>query len=325
MQRLLARPLAAAAAASAAAAPAAPFAAAASATAAAQKGFAAEAVGLPARRAVLNAACMPSAAGGAAAAAAVGAAGRAAGGRKLECRVSFSSEAGGGDRILSEETPNPHALKFRPLVSRPLVNTKGKVATRNYTKASPNISDSPMASAILQVEGVESVLLGAGFVSVGKRPEADWVTLKPLVEAAIRASTAAQLSCASEAAAAEREEAAAAAAAAAKEAEGKPASSASSPLGEEDLELFESIKETLNHRVRPMLQSDGGDLEVLRFDRERGELYVHLLGSCRGCPSSTVTVKRGMEQMLRYYYPEVEAVIECDENGDPLEPEDADE
>ncbi|KAL8452963.1 hypothetical protein Emag_002049 [Eimeria magna] len=116
-------------------------------------------------------------------------------------------------------------------------------------------------------------------------------------------STSAQLECAAEAAAAEKEEsAAAAAAAAATKAEEK--ASPAAPLAEEDTELFESIKETLNHRVRPMLQSDGGDLEVLRFDRERGELYVHLLGSCRGCPSSTVTVKRGMEQMLRYYYPE---------------------
>ncbi|KAL8444094.1 hypothetical protein Emed_006381 [Eimeria media] len=217
------------------------------------------------------------------------------------------------------------------------------------------------AAVGLKVEGVESVLIGAGFVSVVKSGDTDWDELRPLVEDAIsgnrhesrvapspaaaaadahvlgwaffivaRIPAAAALECAAEAAAAEKEESAAAAAAAAA-AKAEEKASAPAPLAEEDAELFESIKETLNHRrglpppaapspapaasaAAPAAaavaadccgQSDGGDLEVLRFDRERGELYVHLLGSCRGCPSSTVTVKRGMEQMLRYYYPEI--------------------
>ncbi|CDJ37306.1 NifU-like domain-containing protein, putative [Eimeria tenella] len=224
------------------------------------------------------------------------------------------------DSIPAEETPNPNALKFRPLLSRPLVNKKGKVTSTQFYRGSSNTSDSPMAQALLQVEGVSSVLIGAGFVSVVKTAEADWASLKPLVEEAIRSSVDAQLAAAAAAAAAEEsEEAAAAGAAAAAAAEAK-AAAANAPLSEEEAELFESIKETINHRVKPMLQSDGGDVEVLRFDAESGALYVHLLGSCQGCPSSTVTVKRGMEQMLKYYYPEVEEVIECDENGDPIEP-----
>ncbi|OEH78370.1 family domain-containing protein [Cyclospora cayetanensis] len=286
------------------------------------------------------------------------------------------------ESIPVEETPNPNALKFRPLLPRPLVNAKGSFASRNFTKTSPGtilappplllesalllsspvppsaalplvkgasgvcliltgrqpttarkknhkittfsahfpsgfsgVADSPMAQAILQERGVVSVLLGAGFVSVVKEAEAQWEDLKPR-EHAHEASSAAE-----------------------------------APMGPEEEELFESIKETLNCRVRPMLQGDGGDLEVLRFDSETGQLYVHLLGSCQGCPSSTVTVKRGMEQMLKYYYPEasglhpalcsvarsviscrlstartlargVEAVVECDENGEPLQPED---
>ncbi|KAL8269536.1 hypothetical protein Esti_006553 [Eimeria stiedai] len=306
MQRLAARPLAAAAAA-ATAAPAAPAAAdAVRVRVAAGSGV----VWLRRRPAVPFSYAALTAAATAAAAAARG-------------RCGLASEAEGrGCRIPSEETPNPNALKFRPLLLldaflRGFLRSEIACLCPFVLFVDAELADSPMAAAILQVDGVESVLIGAGFVSVVKSGETDWDRLKPLVEDAIGSSTAAQLACAAEAAAAEKEEAATAAATQAEE-----KASAAAPLAEEDVELFESIKETLNHRVRPMLQQgDGGDLEVLRFDRERGELYVHLLGSCRGCPSSTATVKRGMEQMLRYYYPEVEAVIECDENGEPLEPE----
>lgn len=77
----------------------------------------------------------------------------------------------------------------------------------------------------------------------------------------------------------------------------------------EDEDISTCIRELLHMRARPMLQADGGDLEMIRFDEETGIVWVYLKGSCQGCPSSLITLKRGMKQMLQYYIPEVSRAV----------------
>lgn len=90
----------------------------------------------------------------------------------------------------------------------------------------------------------------------------------------------------------------------------------------ETADLEDETREMINMRVKPFVQQDGGNIEVMRFDKGTGVVYVHLSGSCAGCPSSDVTMQIGAKAMLRHYFPEVSDVRRCDENGEPLEADD---
>jgi Fe-S cluster biogenesis protein NfuA len=180
--------------------------------------------------------------------------------------------------IQTEQTPNPATLKFLPGC------TVMESGTANFTD--PGVaSRSPLAERLFAMPEVTGVFLGADFITVTKNGDSDWHQLKPAVLAAIMEHFTAG-----------RPVILAEAGADANAAEG----------GEEDDEVVSQIKELLETRVRPAVAMDGGD--ILFHDFEDGVVYLHMQGSCSGCPSSTATLKAGIENMLRHYIPEVREV-----------------
>jgi Fe-S cluster biogenesis protein NfuA len=181
--------------------------------------------------------------------------------------------------IQTEATPNPATLKFLPgrdvLVGEP----------RDF-RAAVDATASPLASALFGVPGVTGVFLGADFISVTK-DDADWNHIKPSVLGVIMEHFLS----------------------------GKPAISDGSvaepsPGGEffddADSETVEVIKELIATRVRPAVAMDGGDITFKGF--KDGTVYLHMQGACSGCPSSTATLKSGIENLLRHFVPGVEGV-----------------
>jgi Fe-S cluster biogenesis protein NfuA len=172
--------------------------------------------------------------------------------------------------IQTEFTPNPASLKFLPGVA---VMTSG---TANFTTPEQS-SRSPLASRLFTIDGVEGVFLGYDFITVTKTPSQQWDVMKPQVLAAImdHFTSGAEVIEGGELAGGESE----------------------------DDEIAAQIKELIDTRVRPAVAQDGGDIIFRGF--EDGVVYLHMQGSCSGCPSSTATLKHGIENMLRYYVPEV--------------------
>jgi Fe-S cluster biogenesis protein NfuA len=176
--------------------------------------------------------------------------------------------------IQTEPTPNPATLKFLP----------GRtVMARGVAElTSPDEAErlSPLARRIFAVEGVTGVYLGRDFVSVTKAPHMDWQVIKPAVLGAIMEHfLSGEPIAAPEAALAE------------------------STADEADDDTVRQIKELIDTRVRPAVARDGGDIVFHGF--ERGIVYLHLRGACSGCPSSIVTLRSGIENLLKYYVPEV--------------------
>jgi Fe-S cluster biogenesis protein NfuA len=177
--------------------------------------------------------------------------------------------------IQTEETPNPATLKFLPGRA---VMTSG---TANFTtKQAARVS--PLAERLFSLSEVTGVFLGADFITVTKAGEGDWYRLKPAILAVIMEHFTA----------------------------GRPvlltdgAVVNPTAMGEEEEdEVVAQIKELLETRVRPAVAQDGGD--IIFHDFEDGVVYLHMQGSCSGCPSSTATLKAGIENMLRHYIPEV--------------------
>lgn len=180
--------------------------------------------------------------------------------------------------IQTESTPNPATMKFLPGID---VMAAG--ATANYTNAD-QAGRSPLAQRLFEVDGVAGVFLGGDFVTVTKAGAKDWSLLKPLVLGAIMEHfTSGRPAVIDETAAGE----------------GKAEGPADSPI-------VTQIKELLDTRVRPAVAQDGGDIIFRGF--ENGVVYLHMQGSCSGCPSSTATLKMGIENMLKHYIPEVAEV-----------------
>jgi Fe-S cluster biogenesis protein NfuA len=181
--------------------------------------------------------------------------------------------------IQTESTPNPATLKFLP--GRAVVAGR----TANFTDAASAVR-SPLAERLFGVEGVTGVFLGADFITVTKVEEQDWYQLKPAILGAIMEHfTAGKPVMLDDAA---------------------PAAASAAPSDAEDSEIVVQIKELLDTRVRPAVAQDGGDITFHGF--EDGIVYLHMQGSCSGCPSSTATLKAGIENMLRHYIPEVHEV-----------------
>ena len=176
--------------------------------------------------------------------------------------------------IQTEQTPNPATLKFLP--GRAVMES----GTANFPERGA-ASRSPLAERLFELPEVAGVFLGADFITVTKIEDSDWRHLKPAVLAAIMEHFTA----------------------------GRPvivggAEAAEAASGaEEDDEIVAQIKELLETRVRPAVAMDGGDITFEDF--EDGIVYLHMQGSCSGCPSSTATLKAGIENMLRHYIPEV--------------------
>ena len=173
--------------------------------------------------------------------------------------------------IQTEETPNPATLKFLP--------GRAVVESGSVDFASAEVAArSPLAERLFKVEGVERVFLGQDFVTITKSDKKDWAVLKPALLGVIMEHFVS----------------------------GQPVlleKGAVVGADEEDDEIVAQIKDLLETRVRPAVAQDGGDIIFHSF--EDGVVYLHMQGSCSGCPSSTATLKMGIENMLRHYVPEV--------------------
>ncbi len=185
--------------------------------------------------------------------------------------------------IQTEQTPNPKSLKFLP--GRAVV-PGGGIQFGSAVEAAA----SPLAIRLFATDGVTAVYLGADFITVTKRDDRSWQILKPELLGAIMdhyTSGEATLVVGGSPTAAGTQMA------------------ADAETGAED-GVVAQIKELIETRVRPAVAQDGGDIVFHRY--ESGVVYLHMHGACAGCPSSTATLKMGIENMLKHYVPEVTAV-----------------
>jgi Fe-S cluster biogenesis protein NfuA len=181
--------------------------------------------------------------------------------------------------IQTESTPNPATLKFLP--GREVMGP-GAVADFPDAKSAERSS---LARSLFAVDGVARVFFGSDFISVTKA-DGDWKQLKAPILGAIMDHFTHGLPLI----------------------EGASAEDDDTHYGEGDPEIVAQIRELIDTRVRPAVAQDGGDIIYKGFDGGSGIVYLHLQGSCAGCPSSTMTLKNGIENMLRHYVPEVNAV-----------------
>ena len=182
--------------------------------------------------------------------------------------------------IQTEDTPNPATLKFLPGRSvmadglPPLELEKGD-----------DVNSAPLAEMLFSIPNIERVFFGTDFISVTRGKSAEWPRMKPAILGAIMDFYVA----------------------------GGDVINANSEEEEivyegEVLEIVEQIKELINTRVRPAVAQDGGDILFKKFDVEDGVVYLQMKGACDGCPSSSMTLNSGIENLLKHYIPEVTRV-----------------
>jgi Fe-S cluster biogenesis protein NfuA len=205
----------------------------------------------------------------------------------IRCRTLAQSRRAAHMRAMlieTESTPNPATLKFLP--GRVVMD----MGTRDF--ATPEEAEaSPLASALFMLGDVTGVFFGRDFISVTAAPGVSWSGLKPDVLGVLmdhflaemplfRAPSASDISV--------------------------PAEEALLADDPADADIVAQIKELIETRVRPAVANDGGDIVYRGFDR--GNVYLKMQGACAGCPSSSATLKNGIEQLLKHYVPEVTAV-----------------
>ena len=178
--------------------------------------------------------------------------------------------------IQTEDTPNPETLKFIP------GNIILKKGTADFSSKDASLQ-SPLALRLFEIDGVSRVFLATDFISVTKDPLLDWNALKPSILTGIMEHFASGLPAINESLDQKTETNIA-----------------------EDSETIKQIKDLLETRVRPAVAMDGGDITFCSF--ESGIVTLQMKGACAGCPSSTATLKMGIENMLRHYIPEVTEV-----------------
>jgi Fe-S cluster biogenesis protein NfuA len=182
--------------------------------------------------------------------------------------------------IQTETTPNPATLKFLP--GREVMGDGGVADFPDRESAHRSV----LAQALFEIPSVSRVFFGSDFVSVTKS-DGDWRNLKAPILGAIMDHFTRGLALLES---------------------GGDEADEEHPVAEGDAEIVSQIKELLETRVRPAVANDGGDIVFRGFDGGSGVVFLHLQGSCAGCPSSTLTLKNGIENMLRHYIPEVNAV-----------------
>ncbi|WGW04071.1 NifU family protein [Tropicibacter oceani] len=180
--------------------------------------------------------------------------------------------------IQTESTPNPATLKFLP------GQTVLEMGTADFPTADA-AGSSPLAQRLFSVDGVTAVFFGTDFVTVTKAETIDWDHLKPAILGAVMEHFQSGQPVMSD---------------------GATQAGGHADHSGEDSEIVGQIKELLDSRVRPAVAQDGGDITFHGFDR--GVVYLHMQGACAGCPSSTLTLKMGIENLLRHYIPEVTEV-----------------
>ncbi|TRY99439.1 hypothetical protein DNTS_022989 [Danionella cerebrum] len=187
--------------------------------------------------------------------------------------------------IQTQDTPNPNSLKFLP----------GRIVLETGTMDFAEPRDaycSPLARQLFRIEGVRSVFFGPDFITITKTDgETQWKVIKPDIFATIMDFFTSGLPVVNE----------------------KEAPPADTAPSEDDDEVVSMIKELLDTRIRPTVQEDGGDVLYRGF--EDGVVKLQLQGSCTSCPSSIITLKSGIQNMLQFYIPEVEAVEQVKEEA----------
>jgi Fe-S cluster biogenesis protein NfuA len=184
--------------------------------------------------------------------------------------------------IQTEPTPNPEVLKFLP--GREVLAD----GSRDFRDAQ-DAEASPLAAELFAIPGVERVYYGSDFITVGKDAARDWSHLKAPILAAIMdhfTSGAPLFS-----------------------GESEDTSGHDGEVYEgETAQIVAEIKDLLDTRIRPAVAQDGGDILFSRFEAATGVVWLHMKGACSGCPSSSATLKSGVENMLKHYVPEVTRV-----------------
>ena len=184
--------------------------------------------------------------------------------------------------IQTEQTPNPEVLKFLP--GRDVLGE----GSREFRTPEEALA-APLAQALFDLDGITRVFFGPDFVTVTKAgPEVDWGRLKAPVLAAIMEHLTS----------------------------GAPVLAGAGEATSHDADIYEGdtaqvvaeIKDLLDTRIRPAVAQDGGDILFNRFDAQTGVVYLHMRGACSGCPSSSATLRQGVENMLKHYVPEVTGV-----------------
>jgi Fe-S cluster biogenesis protein NfuA len=199
--------------------------------------------------------------------------------------TSSSTSSGSGERVFVslEFTPNPNTLKYA--VNVPVLTT---VPSANFTSLTDAATRSPLAEKLMRIEGIAGVMLGRDFVTVTKTDAGDWDQVHQGASKTIESHLSA----------------------------GEPVLNAGaldtphgsgghSGLGASEAE--QKIREVLDKEVRPAVAMDGGDITFERY--EDGVVYLHLQGSCSGCPSSSATLKHGVEARLKTLIPEIREVV----------------
>lgn len=173
--------------------------------------------------------------------------------------------------IQTEGTPNPATLKFLPGCD---VMGQG---TADFTSADEAAEKSPLATRLFGIEGVQAIFLGHDFITVTKADDKDWGVMKPLLLGAIMEHFT----------------------------QGEAVVNDTGDTEEtgDESEIEAQIKELLDTRVRPAVAQDGGD--IIFHGYADGIVHLQMQGSCSGCPSSSMTLKHGIENMLKYYIPEI--------------------
>ncbi len=182
--------------------------------------------------------------------------------------------------IQTEATPNPDVIKFLP----------GKTVLDTGTKefrTEAEAKTSPLAEALYGIDGVTGLFFGSDFLTVRRSPDSEriWAELKPPILSAIMDFYTS----------------------------GQPILRETAKVEETVYEgelgqIVAEIKDLLDTRVRPAVAQDGGDIEFDRFDMDSGTLYLHMRGACSGCPSSSATLRQGVESLMKHYVPEVKAI-----------------
>jgi Fe-S cluster biogenesis protein NfuA len=178
--------------------------------------------------------------------------------------------------IQTDTTPNPASLKFLP---GRVVMERGTADFRSVEGANSSI----LAQNLFKIEGVEGVFFGSDFISITKSENFDWQILKPSVLGAISVHYESGASIID-----------------------KIENTEKNSTVTKDSEIVVQIKELLDTKVRPAVAMDGGDITFSDF--KDGIVFLHMQGACSGCPSSTATLKAGIENMLKHYVPEVQGV-----------------
>lgn len=198
--------------------------------------------------------------------------------------------------IQTQTTPNENALKFVPNGAQILPSKETRTIEISNIKDAIHKSDLALKLFSLNDKGISSILFGHDFITVVKQ-EGDWNVLKPQIFALLTEHLTMGKPVLSEnflnELASEREE-------------------YKEELTEEE-EVVELIKELLSTRIQPAIQEDGGDIEYVGFDHSTGTVSIKLIGACKSCSSSEITLKSGIEDMLKYYIDEVKEVIKIEE------------